>query len=71
MGDTNKEATKTTKKPSFFKGLKREFKKVTWPDKMSVTKQTAAVAVITAIVGLVIALMDIVIQYGVDCLTTF
>lgn len=70
MGDsTAKEKTK--KKPSFFKGLKKEYKKVTWPDKTATAKETTAVVVISIVMGVIIALMDIVIQSGVNWLTTF
>ena len=70
MGNSSKDTT-TVKKTSFFKGLKKEFKKVSWPDKKEITKETTAVIVISLIVGALIALMDTVIQYGVDFLTTF
>lgn len=69
MGDASKETTK--KKTSFFKGLKKEFKKVVWPDKKDITKQTTAVLVISLVLGLIITLLDTIIQYGVDFLTTF
>ena len=69
MGDASKENTK--KKKSFFKGLKKEFKKVVWPDKKDITKQTTAVLVISLVLGLIITLLDTMIQYGVDFLTTF
>ena len=56
------------KKPSFFKGVKAEFKKITWPDKTSLLKQTAAVIGVSVVVGVVIAIMDFFIQYGVNIL---
>ena len=59
---------KKTKKPSFFKGVKADFKKITWPDKASLLKQTVAVISVSVVVGVVIALMDSVIQYGVNIL---
>lgn len=62
---------KKTKKPSFFKGLKKEFKKITWPDKTSTGKQTLAVVVVSVLLGLLIAVLDTAIQYGVDFITTF
>ena len=61
-------AAKKTKKPSFFKGVKAEFKKITWLDKASLLKQTLAVISVSVVVGVVIALMDSVIQYGVNIL---
>ena len=63
MGQTEK-----TPKTSWFKGLKTEFTKISWPDRKSVFKQTVAVISVSVAVGLIIALMDWIIQYGVDFL---
>ena len=57
-----------TQKKSWFKGLKREFKKIIWPDKMTVAKQTAAVVSVSVILGAIIAIVDFIAQYGVDLL---
>ena len=67
MGDTAVKADKAPKK-SWFKGLKAEFKKIIWPDKMTVAKQTAAVVSVSVILGLIIAIVDFIAQYGVDLL---
>ena len=56
-------------KKSWFKGLKSEFKKITWPTKKDVMKQTVVVAIISVIVGLLIAGIDLLIKYGMDFLT--
>ena len=53
-------------KKSWFKGLKAEFKKVIWPDKKSVAKQTTAVVIISVILGALIKLIDMIIQLGLD-----
>ena len=53
-------------KKSWFKGLKSEFKKITWPDKETLVKESAAVIVITVVLGFVIALVDMAIEYGVN-----
>lgn len=45
-------------KKSWFKGLKSEFKKIMWPDRKTLGKQTVAVTVITAILCLVISVLD-------------
>ena len=66
MGDSAN--TEKTKKPGFFKGVKSEFKKITWPDKTSLLKQTVAVVSVSVVVGLMIAVMDFIIQYGVNIL---
>ncbi len=68
MGDSAN--TQKTKKPGFFKGVKSEFKKITWPDKKSLLKQTVAVVLTTIVLGVLIAVFDSAIQYGVDFLTT-
>jgi len=63
---TSKEKAAPKKKKSFFKGLKAEFKKIIWPDKETVGKQTAAVLVCSVALGLIIALLDLVIKYGLS-----
>lgn len=65
MGENNKE---NTPKVSWFEGLKAEFKKIVWPDKKSVGKQTLVVVVICVILGIIIAVLDYGIQNGVDFL---
>ena len=45
-------------KKSWFKGLKSEFKKVVWPDKKTLGKQAVAVTVITAVLCVVITILD-------------
>lgn len=54
--------------PSKFSQIKAEFKKVIWPDKTTVRKETTAVIVVSVLLGVVIALLDIVLRYGVDFL---
>ena len=53
-------------KKSWFKGLKAEFKKVIWPDKKTLAKQTVAVTVFSIIIGAIIAIVDALIQFGID-----
>ena len=54
------------KKGSFFKSFKAEFKRIIWPDKDTVIKETTAVVVVTVILGAVIALLDFIIKFGID-----
>ncbi len=63
------ENSNSEEKVRFFDGVKAEFKKITWPDRQSLTRQTVAVALITAITGAIIALIDYFVQYGVNFLT--
>ena len=44
------EAEKTSK-PGFFKNLKSEFKKCTWPKKEDLVKQSALVIVVSVLLG--------------------
>ena len=64
MADSVKE-----NKPSFFDGVKAEWNKIIWPDKDQLTKQTVAVIAVTIVLGLVIALLDTALQYGVSLLS--
>lgn len=64
MGENKEKAPKT----SWFTGLKAEFNKIIWPDKKSLTRQTVAVVAVSVILGLIIAVLDIIIKYGVDIL---
>ena len=57
-----------TEKKSWFKGLSREFHKIIWPDKMTLAKQTAAVVSVSVALGVIIAVIDFVVQHGVDLL---
>ena len=52
------------KKKSWFKGLKSEFKKIIWPEKKSVARQTTAVVLITVVLGAVIVVIDRLVQMG-------
>ena len=71
MGDSVKteKAPKKDKKTSFFKGGKAEFKKISWPDKNKLLKQSVAVVCISVVLGLLISVLDTIIQYGVNFLT--
>ena len=61
-------SSKKTQKESWFTGLNREFKKIVWPDKMTIAKETAAVVSVSVVLGAIIAIVDFLAQYGVDLL---
>ena len=65
MGETVK--TKKQKK-SWFKGLKAEFKKMVWPDQKSLTKETAAVVIVSVVVGVIISVVDLIARFGIEFL---
>lgn len=56
-------------KIKFFDGVKAEFKKIIWPDKNALLKQSVAVVAASIVLGALIALVDTVVQYGVNFLT--
>ena len=61
------ENTKTQKK-SWFTGLKAEFKKIVWPDKNTLAKQTTAVVAVSVVLGALISVVDALLRYGIDFL---
>lgn len=70
MGDSAK-SDGASKPAKFWQGVKAEFKKITWPDKDALLKQSVAVVIISVVVGAIIAILDFGLQYGVDFITTF
>ena len=67
---SKKEATsskdKDPKKKGFFSGVKSEFKRIIWPDKGTVARQTLAVVLVTIVLGVVIVVVDNLIQSGLN-----
>ena len=55
-------------KPGKLSQIKAEFKKIIWPDKTTARKETTAVVTVSVLLGWLIALLDIVLRYGVDFL---
>lgn len=64
MGETT--GTEKAPRKSFFKGLKAEFKKIVWPDQETVGKQTAVVLAVTVALGVIIAVLDFIIKWGLS-----
>ncbi len=69
-GKADKTANKTSKGTGFFKGVKAEFKKISWPDKDSLLKQSIAVGCISVVLGIVIAILDSLMIFGVGFLSS-
>ncbi|MBR4733453.1 MAG: preprotein translocase subunit SecE [Lachnospiraceae bacterium] len=66
MGDSSEKQAK----PSFWKGLKSEYKKITWPDRKSAIKQSVVVTIISIVLGVIIAILDYGFKFGVNFLTS-
>ena len=45
-------------KKSWTQGLQTEFKKIIWPDRPTLVKQTVAVVSVTGVLGVIIAVID-------------
>ena len=54
----------------FFKGVKAEFKKIVWPDRQATLRQSIAVVAISIVVGVIIAILDYIVKYGVNFITS-
>ena len=65
-----KEKEIETQRSGWVTGLKAEFQKIIWPTKEQLAKETTAVVVVSVILGLIIALLDFIIQYGVEFLVS-
>lgn len=63
MGEAVKE---NAPKTSWTTGLKTEFKKIIWPDKQSLVRQTIAVIAVSVALGVITTIIDAVLKYGVD-----
>ena len=66
MGDVASKAAEKAPKKSFFKAMKSEFKKIIWPGKESLVKQTVSVIVVATVLGGIIAVLDLGIQYVIN-----
>ena len=67
MQGNEKSAGKSQKK-SWFQGLQSEFRKIVWTDRKDLVKQTVAVVVITAILAVLISVLDAGILEGINLL---
>ena len=50
------------------KGVKAEFQKIIWPAKEKIYKDTVTVVTSTICLGVIIALFDMLLQYGIKLL---
>ena len=66
MGE--KSSKEKAQKKSWFKGLKAEFKKIIWPDKKTLAKETTAVVSVSIMLAALISIVDVIVKYGVDFL---
>jgi preprotein translocase subunit SecE len=67
MADKDKKSSSASQ---FWQGVKTEFQRISWPDREKMIKHTAVVAVVSLILGIIIAAIDLLLQYGVDFITS-
>lgn len=61
-------AEKEVKKGSWWNGVKAEWHKIIWPTRPELGKKTGAVVVVSVVLGIIIAILDFLIQHGLDFL---
>ena len=66
MSKSSNEEKSNTLKRSWFQELKGEFRKITWLDKNSLARQSVAVVISTVVLGCIIAMVDWLIQVGLN-----
>ena len=66
MGDKANKTNENVAKTGFSQEVKSEFKKIIWPSKESLTKESVAVIATTIVLGGVGALIDLGIQYLIN-----
>ena len=66
--EVEKSKEKSTLKRSWFQELKAEFRKISWPDKNSLIKESVAVIVIAIIIGCIVAVVDTGLEEGFNAL---
>lgn len=62
------EKTNKANKTSWLKGIKAEFSRIVWPTKEKVAKETTVVVICAIIIGIIVAVLDMGLQYGIQAL---
>ncbi len=63
-----KDKKKKAKKTNWFKQMKAEFGRIIWPTKGRIAKETAVVVICAVIIGIIVAVLDMGLQYGIQAL---
>ena len=57
-----------SKTRTWWDGVKAEWRKIIWPTREDLIKKTGTVTVVSIILGVIIAILDFLIQNGIDWL---
>ena len=60
------EKQQVSKARTWWDGVKAEFRKIIWPTGEDLAKKTATVTVVSIVLGVIIAILDFLIQNGID-----
>lgn len=66
MAESEKKAKSGSGITGWFRNLKVEFSKIIWPNKPTIFKETVAVVLVSIVLGVIIVLVDMLVQFGVD-----
>ena len=62
------EKQQVSKTKTWWEGVKAEFRKIIWPTQQDLAKKTTVGVVCSVILGVIIAILDFLIQHGIDFL---
>lgn len=57
-----------SKTRNWWEGVKAEWRKIIWPTREDLAKKTGTVAIVSIVLGVIIAILDFLIQNGIDLL---
>ena len=55
-----------SKTRTWWDGVKAEWRKIIWPTREDLIKKTGTVAAVSVVLGVIIAILDFLIQNGID-----
>ena len=62
------EKQQTSKARTWWEGVKAEWRKIIWPTRQDLAKKTGIVTIVSVVLGVIIAILDFLIQNGIDVL---
>ena len=60
------EKQQVSKTRTWWEGVKAEFRKIIWPNRDDLIKKTGTVTIVSIVLGVIIAILDFLIQNGID-----
>ena len=62
------EKQQVSKTRTWWEGVKAEFRKIIWTNRDDLIKKTGTVTIVSIVLGVIIAILDFLIQNGIDVL---